>query len=373
MTTKNLFICSLFIGSSLLQTNLHSGGTFIGSTMSGELLNLTTSEVLLVEDSTMREVDFTGIIQCAEVGTIVAQEPFDKTMFTKACRGEFNVSIYDLVPLLVLATLNDDLATVVELLNAKEIDLEARTYRKQTALMLAAEHGNKEIVIALLNAGADVLEEDDDYNTALYYAHRNGHYEIEKILESRIPEVAKSTSDQTVDNAEEATPSETIEEPVSTPNETVEEQISDESDVVTEEEAVVVSGEGVVLDDEEVVSGEEVVLGEDVILDDEVVVSGEGVVLGEEVVLDDEEVVLGEEVVLDDEVVVSGEGVVLGEDVVLDDEEVVLGEEVVLDDDEVVSGEEVVPDDEEVEATPTPQETGFFANLMGSILSWFFG
>lgn len=52
----------------------------------------------------------------------------------------------------------------------------------QTALMLAAIEGNKDMILTLLRHNASVTAMDKDGKTALYHAASNGNYEAVKIL-----------------------------------------------------------------------------------------------------------------------------------------------------------------------------------------------
>jgi len=52
----------------------------------------------------------------------------------------------------------------------------------QTALMLAVSHGRKDMVQALLTAGAEVNIQDDEGSTALMCAGEHGHVDIVKLL-----------------------------------------------------------------------------------------------------------------------------------------------------------------------------------------------
>ena len=52
----------------------------------------------------------------------------------------------------------------------------------QTPLHFASDYGYANIAIALINAGADVNAKDNDGDTPLYYALRNRHTEVAKVL-----------------------------------------------------------------------------------------------------------------------------------------------------------------------------------------------
>ena len=58
-----------------------------------------------------------------------------------------------------------------------------------TPLMFAAAEGQTEVVQALLNHGADFAATDDDGETALDFARKNGHAEVVRLLETATREV----------------------------------------------------------------------------------------------------------------------------------------------------------------------------------------
>lgn len=70
--------------------------------------------------------------------------------------------------------------------NAGALDLEAKQSDGKTALHLAAERGNGEVVIMLLRRGAYVDTKDQFISrTALHLAVHNGHTDVAKILLNR--------------------------------------------------------------------------------------------------------------------------------------------------------------------------------------------
>lgn len=80
----------------------------------------------------------------------------------------------------LILSLRDDSPAVFDLLlNARDIDLEAKSRNGDTALMLAAYKGNKRAVEALLAKGAEPNKPDW---TALHYAAAIGNNEIVRLL-----------------------------------------------------------------------------------------------------------------------------------------------------------------------------------------------
>ena len=61
-------------------------------------------------------------------------------------------------------------------------DVDAKDSKGNTVLMIAAFHGHQDIVKALIDAKADVHEEQIMQWNALDYAALQGHQEIEEIL-----------------------------------------------------------------------------------------------------------------------------------------------------------------------------------------------
>ena len=72
---------------------------------------------------------------------------------------------------------------------AKKVDIECRSSDSQTGLMMAAEHGNSEVVSFLISQGAKPEQMDDNGNPASTYAANGGYvgivdYLIEEMLKS---------------------------------------------------------------------------------------------------------------------------------------------------------------------------------------------
>lgn len=82
-------------------------------------------------------------------------------------------------PALIFAVRNGSPKALAVLLNAKQVNLEARAPNGDTALMVAAYKGNREAVAALLDKGA---EPNRPGWTALHYAASVGNVEIVRML-----------------------------------------------------------------------------------------------------------------------------------------------------------------------------------------------
>ncbi|KAM8888132.1 KN motif and ankyrin repeat domain-containing protein 3-like [Synchiropus picturatus] len=76
---------------------------------------------------------------------------------------------------------DDDMAVVRKLFSKGNVNAKA-SQAGQTALMLAVSHGRQEMVLALLECGADVNVQDDEGSTALMCASEHGRAEIVKVL-----------------------------------------------------------------------------------------------------------------------------------------------------------------------------------------------
>jgi uncharacterized protein len=80
---------------------------------------------------------------------------------------------------MILALREDSMSVFALLLNAPNIDLEAKSGNGDTALMIACFKGNKAAVEALLAKGAEVNRPGW---TPLHYAAANGHNDIIRLL-----------------------------------------------------------------------------------------------------------------------------------------------------------------------------------------------
>ncbi|KAM8822282.1 LOW QUALITY PROTEIN: uncharacterized protein ACB058_021515 [Synchiropus picturatus] len=103
---------------------------------------------------------------------------------TNVCRvDEQNKAGYTAIMLAALSTVkeDDDMAVVRKLFSKGNVNAKA-SQAGQTALMLAVSHGRQEMVLALLECGADVNVQDDEGSTALMCASEHGRAEIVKVL-----------------------------------------------------------------------------------------------------------------------------------------------------------------------------------------------
>lgn len=82
-----------------------------------------------------------------------------------------------------LAVRNNNIVIVQALLMARSIDIEARIYRcEYTALHIAAQQGNTDIMKLLIDAGAKINATDNDHWTPILVAAANGHTACVEIL-----------------------------------------------------------------------------------------------------------------------------------------------------------------------------------------------
>ncbi len=93
----------------------------------------------------------------------------------------FFASATDLTKDLIKAIMTGD-NPAIEATLAKGVDVNAKTGKGVTPLMLAALQGNHKVVLSLLAKGALVNEQDASGLTALMAASRLGHIEIVKTL-----------------------------------------------------------------------------------------------------------------------------------------------------------------------------------------------
>jgi ankyrin repeat protein len=98
---------------------------------------------------------------------------------------------------LSLAAYNDHVEVVLVLLE-RGADVQRTNYYKVTALHWAAENGYLEVCRLLLDWGANVNTDGWDKNTALHWASSNGHLSIVKLLVGRGADVTlENINDQT--------------------------------------------------------------------------------------------------------------------------------------------------------------------------------
>src|SRR5262249_51358161 len=100
--------------------------------------------------------------------------------------AQVNAQNKDKMPILTIAVFQDDIAMVNMLLQMSGVNIDARDNWNRTALMQAARFGNKEIIQALLNAGANPDLEDDFKDTATDFAISNNHVEAASIVRKRM-------------------------------------------------------------------------------------------------------------------------------------------------------------------------------------------
>ena len=79
---------------------------------------------------------------------------------------------------LCLGVTTDSLVIVDLLLNHKGIDTNARNGNEATALIIAAQYGNKDMVLSLLKHDADPSLVDCENGTAVFRALLNGHHSV---------------------------------------------------------------------------------------------------------------------------------------------------------------------------------------------------
>jgi ankyrin repeat protein len=116
-------------------------------------------------------VDFFKAVKFDDAPTVAAllQRGLDPNLIEET-RGETG---------LMVALREASMKVFQVLLNARDIQLEAKAYNGDTALMIAADQGNKPAVEALLEKNAEINKPDW---TALHYAAATGHNEIVQLL-----------------------------------------------------------------------------------------------------------------------------------------------------------------------------------------------
>lgn len=99
--------------------------------------------------------------------------------FKKKTEGFLEISM------LILAVQNNDFSTV-KLLVSRGAEIDWRDNFKSTALMYAANQGNKDIINYLVNHGADINARDDQGNTVLSAAVEKGDNQVVQLIKSYI-------------------------------------------------------------------------------------------------------------------------------------------------------------------------------------------
>jgi ankyrin repeat protein len=97
---------------------------------------------------------------------------------------------------LMLTALNGH-KEVAEFFIENGADLEAKNKLGDTALMYAAENGYEKVVELLIDNGADPLAQDKYYKIALDYAEENGHAGLTALIREKI-----ETETETYENVE---------------------------------------------------------------------------------------------------------------------------------------------------------------------------
>ncbi|EHQ25945.1 ankyrin repeat domain-containing protein [Mucilaginibacter paludis] len=89
------------------------------------------------------------------------------------------------ISMLILAVQNNDLSDV-KLLVGRGAEVDWRDAFKTTALMYAANKGNKDIVIYLIKSGADVKAKDEQGNSVLSAAEEGKNDEVIGLIKSLV-------------------------------------------------------------------------------------------------------------------------------------------------------------------------------------------
>jgi uncharacterized protein len=110
-------------------------------------------------------------------------------------KGKFMSVLGNKTPLIVAAE-NGDINSVRTITGSASIDeINAKDQYGWTALMYAADSGNLEIVKLLLQAGANVSEENNKEQQALTYAIISGHISVVEELLKAVVDVNTRSSD----------------------------------------------------------------------------------------------------------------------------------------------------------------------------------
>jgi len=89
------------------------------------------------------------------------------------------------VNLLILAVINDDIATI-RILVERKVNINWADGFGDTALMYAAQIGNTLVINYLLDNGADIHAKDDKGNTVLSAAVEGKHADAIKLIQSKL-------------------------------------------------------------------------------------------------------------------------------------------------------------------------------------------
>lgn len=96
-----------------------------------------------------------------------------------------NVATQDWMPVLVIATILQDIESVQALLQSPKIEINATDRESNTALMHAAAKGNGQLVTMLLAAGADSAKKNFKWHSALDYAVVGKHTHVARLLKEK--------------------------------------------------------------------------------------------------------------------------------------------------------------------------------------------
>jgi uncharacterized protein len=89
---------------------------------------------------------------------------------------------------MLITAVNKENISIIKMLIAVKADLKWRDGFKATALIYASYKGNQEIVVLLLNNGADINEADEQGNTVLSAAKESKNKVLIKFVEDKLKE-----------------------------------------------------------------------------------------------------------------------------------------------------------------------------------------
>ncbi len=118
------------------------------------------------------------------IGIIVSKEIFFKIFYTsleESIPYTYEDKKLD-KPILIQATIRGDKLKVSDILINELQDIDAKDNSGTTALIYAAQLGNREILVLLCEAGANVNIQDVNGQSALMYAAMNGYIDIVQTL-----------------------------------------------------------------------------------------------------------------------------------------------------------------------------------------------
>lgn len=121
-------------------------------------------------------------VKMGEPGASAALTALDKSKPESKSIGAGEQALDPKLEAWFLAAVQGDYKTFQELVNTTEIDVRTKGPYRQTALMLAAQNGDVEIVGELLKRGAEVNAVDANGDTALHYTAQFHQPRVMKIL-----------------------------------------------------------------------------------------------------------------------------------------------------------------------------------------------